>query len=115
MSHRTLHRIAAVLIALFALWFTTRYLLPIFLPFVLAALLALAAEPLVSVLSCRCRMPRWLASGLGICIAMVLVILTALMLGALLLRELGALAGIVPDLENTALQGMYCCTAGCQT
>lgn len=106
MSHSALRRIGAVLAAVFAIWLTTRYLLPLFLPFVLAALLALAAEPLVGVLARRCRMPRWLASGLGICIALTLVILAALVLGALLLRELGSLANVVPDLESTALQGM---------
>ena len=106
MSHSVLRRIFTVLAAVFAIWFTTRYLLPLLLPFALAALLALAAEPLVGVLVRRCRMPRWLASGFGICIALTLVILSALVLGALLLRELGSLANVVPDLESTALQGM---------
>ena len=39
MSHSALRRIGAVLAAVFAIWLTTRYLLPLFLPFVLAALL----------------------------------------------------------------------------
>ena len=99
-------RLAAAAIAILAVWFSARYLLPVFLPFLLAALLALAAEPLVGVLVRRCRMPRSLAAGLGICIALVLVILCVLMLGALVLKELGSLAGVVPDLENTAQQGV---------
>jgi len=106
MSHSVIRRVGVLAAALAAVWLTTRYLLPIFLPFLLAALLALAAEPLVGVLSHRCRMPRWLAAGLGICIALVMVILSALTLGALLLRELGNLAGVIPNLESTALQGM---------
>jgi sporulation integral membrane protein YtvI len=51
-------------------------------------------------------MKRWLAAGLGVCISLVLVILSALMLGALLLKELGSLAGVVPDLEETAREGV---------
>lgn len=92
--------------AFFALWFFLRFLLPVFLPFLFAGLLALCAEPLVGVLVRRCRLKRWLAAGLGICIALTLVILCALMLGALLLKELSSLAGVVPDLEETAQQGM---------
>ena len=106
MSQSVIRRVGILAAVLAAIWLISRYLLPICLPFLLAALLALAAEPLVSVLAHRCRMPRWLAAGLGICIALVLVILVTLTLGALLLRELGNLAGVVPDLESTALQGM---------
>lgn len=106
MSQSVIRRIGVLAAVLAAAWLFTRYLLPICLPFLLAALLALAAEPLVGVLNHRCKVPRWLAAGLGICIALVLVILATLTLGALLLRELGNLAGVVPDLESTALQGM---------
>ena len=106
MSQSVIRRVGVLAAVLAAVWLISRYLLPICLPFLLAALLALAAEPLVGALSHRCRLPRWLAAGLGICIALVLVILVTLTLGALLLRELGNLAGVVPDLESTALQGM---------
>jgi len=106
MSHSIPRRFVAAVAAVLAVWFFLRFLLPLFLPFLLAVLLALATEPLVRVLAGRCRLPRWLAAGVGICIALVLVILGALMLGALLLKELGSLAGVVPDLEDTAQQGM---------
>jgi len=106
MSKSVIRRVGILAAVLAAAWLFTRFLLPICLPFLLAALLALAAEPLVGTLSSRCSVPRWLAAGLGICIALVLVILATLTLGALLLRELGDLAGVVPDLESTALQGI---------
>ena len=99
-------KLGAAAAAFFILWFSLRFLLPVFLPFLFAALLALCAEPLVGVLVHRCRMPRWLGAGLGVCIALTLVILCALMLGALLLKELSSLAGVVPDLGKTAQQGM---------
>lgn len=106
MTHSIPRRLGIAAAAIFAIWLSLRYLLPVFLPFLLAMLLALSAEPLVGILVHRCRMPRPLAAGLGICIALVLVILSALLLGALLLKELGSLAGIVPDLEDTAQQGI---------
>lgn len=99
-------RLIAAIAVIFSLWFSLRFLLPVFLPFLLAGLLALSAEPLVGIFVHRCRLPRWLAAGLGIGIALVLVVLSALMLGALLLKELSSLAGVVPDLEETAQQGM---------
>ena len=106
MSHLIPRKLIITAAAILALWFFLRFLLPLLLPFLFAALLALATEPLVRVFVHRFRMPRWMAAGLGICIALVLVILLALMLGALLLKELGSLASIVPDLEETAQQGV---------
>ena len=106
MFHSIPRKLGMAAAAIFALWFSLRFLLPVCLPFLFAALLALCAEPLVGVLVHRLRMKRWLAAGVGVCIALVLVILCALMLGALLLKELSSLAGIVPDLEETAQQGM---------
>lgn len=106
MSHSIPRKLIVTTAVILSLWFSLRYLLPVFLPFLFAALLALCAEPLVRVFVRRCRMKRWLGAGLGVCIALALVILAALMLGALLLKELGSLAGVVPDLEATARQGV---------
>lgn len=106
MSQSYIRRFAVVPAVLFGVWLTTRHLLPIFLPFLLAGLLALLSEPLVRVLCRRCHTPRWLGAGIGVLIALVMVILVTLVLGALLLRELGSLAGVVPDLESTAQSGI---------
>lgn len=88
------------------LWVGAKFLLPIALPFLLAALLAAAAEPLVSALQRRVKLPRSAATGLGITMALVMLILLVMVLGALLVRQLQNLVGIVPDLESTALSGM---------
>ena len=94
-------------ILLFAgLWLLGRYLVPIALPFLLAALLALAAEPMVSFLHNRLKVPRALSSGIGVSVALLLAVLLALVLCALLLRQLGSLSGILPDLGQTAQDGM---------
>ena len=73
MTHRIPHKLLVTAAVFLALWFSLRFLLPLLLPFLFALFLALAAEPLVRVFARRCRMPRWLAAGLGVCIALVLV------------------------------------------
>lgn len=106
MSQNLPRRLFAVTLATVAVWLFLRYLMPILTPFLFAFLLALAAEPLVKVFHRKMHLSRSLAAGIGVSIALVLLILLLMVLGALLLRELGTLAGVVPDLEGTALQGM---------
>lgn len=106
MSHPLVKKASIAITAVLALWLGSRYLLPIIMPFALAALVALVADPLVRTLEQRLRMPRWLGAGLGVSATLLLAVLVLVSLCALLLRELGNLAGIVPDLEDTAVQGM---------
>lgn len=106
MRSATLRKLLALPIILILLWMGVRYLLPILSPFLLAALLALAAEPVVRVLQKRSRIPRALATGIGVTVTLVVLILILMVLVALLLRQLRTLTGVVPDLEDAALQGM---------
>lgn len=106
MSQSAPRKILLLLAGGVVLWLSARYLLPIAMPFLLAALLALAAEPLVSVFHKKLRLPRAAATGIGVTITLVLLILAVMVLGALLLRPLKNLTGVVPDLENAALSGM---------
>ncbi len=106
MSHPLLKKAAIAAGAILAVWLGSRYLLPIALPFALAALVALVADPLVRTLERRLHLPRWLGAGLGVGVTLLLGILILVTLCALLIRELGNLAGVMPDLEETALEGM---------
>lgn len=106
MSQSPLKKMLLFLTAAVVFWLTARQLLPIAMPFLLAALLALAAEPLVSVFQKRMKLPRAAATGIGVCITLVLLVLVVMVLGALALRQLKSLAGVVPDLEDTAMQGL---------
>jgi sporulation integral membrane protein YtvI len=83
-----------------------RYLMPVLLPFALAIVLALIAEPLVGFFHKKAKLPRAVATGIGMTMTLTLFILAIMVLVSLLLRELGMLAGVVPDLEDTAMQGM---------
>jgi len=91
--------------ALFLLWLTLRFLLPLFSPFLLGALLALAAEPMVAFLSSRLHLPRWAGTGVGITAAFLLLCALLLALGGLLLREIRALSAVIPELEQTIQSG----------
>lgn len=94
--------VLSVLSTCFLLWLGGKFLLPLCLPFLLGAALALAAEPLVSVLCRRIRLPRVLSAGIGVSAAFVGIALLVLLFLAFLVRELGVLAGILPDLTETA-------------
>lgn len=83
-----------------------RYLLPLIFPFLLGGALALAAEPLVKFLCRRLHLPRGAAAGIGVGLSFVFLTLTVLLLGALLLRQLRLLAGILPNLEGSLRSGM---------
>lgn len=87
-------------------WAGVRYLLPVLLPFFLGGGLALAAEPLVSFAKRRLRLPQALASGLGVTLTLGLMGGILSLLGAFAVKELGALAESLPDLQQTADQGM---------
>lgn len=83
-----------------------RYLLPLLLPFLLGALLAVSAEPLVSFLCTRLRLKRPVATGIGISAAFSFLTLLVMVLGAFTLRQLKSLALFLPELESTLQLGM---------
>ena len=102
MKPRNLQKYLLPAAALLILWLGVRYILPLALPFLLAAALALISEPLVRVFQNRLHLRRSIASGIGVSISLLLTVLIMITLCAFLLKELGELAGILPDLEDTA-------------
>lgn len=96
-------RCMALIGGFLGIWLFLKYLFPVFLPFFLGLLLALAAEPAVR-FATRLNLPRWAASSVGV--SLTLVFLTGLvgLVGASVVRELGVLAGHLPDLQSSAIQ-----------
>lgn len=88
-----------------AVWLGIRFLLPLCFPFLLGMLLALTAEPMVSFLHKR-RVPRAVCAGIGVSMAFCFLAMLVLILCAFALRELRAVAGVLPDLEDTAKSGI---------
>lgn len=89
---------------LLGLWLALRYALPLVLPFALGLGIALAAEPLVKL--CQRRLPRWVGAAVGVTATLIMVLALLTLLLSLLLRELGQLAGVLPDMAKTARQGL---------
>lgn len=87
-------------------WLILRFLLPLVFPFLLGAALALLAEPAVAFLHRKLGIKRGFASALGVLCAIVLLISLFLLLISLMVKELGILAGALPDMESTLLGWM---------
>lgn len=103
--HRQLIRRAALLAGGFlGVWLCIKYLLPIAMPFLLGFLLALAAEPAVRTGTRLLKLPRWAASGIAVTFTLVLLMTLLGGLGAVAVKELGILAGRLPDLQETIHQ-----------
>ena len=95
-----------ILLALGGIFLAIQFLLPFLFPFILGALLALAAEPGVRLLTARLRLPRAVASGIGVGAVFAVICAVLTLLVGLALRELRVLAGILPQMELTARSGL---------
>ena len=99
-------RILTVAVAAALLWLFISYLLEPTLPFLLGLALALLAEPAVRFLQRQLHLPRYAAVGIGLTGSLVLVLSLLVLLCSFLIKELGILAGILPDLEESARAGL---------
>ena len=84
-------------------WLGVQYVLPVAMPFLLGGLLALASEPAVAFAQGRMKLPRPVATGVGVSLTLVMVTLLLSTLAALAGRGIGRLAAAVPDLEAGTL------------
>lgn len=101
-----LKKFITICIFFLGIWLSVRFLLPLALPFLLAAGLALIAEPMTRFLCARLRLPRAVSAGISVSAAFLFLALILLMVCALIVRELGALGQVLPDLGQTARSGL---------
>lgn len=106
MSRAQVKKYVLLFILLALSWVGIRWLLPIAVPFLIGAALALAAEPAVSFATRKLKLPRVLCAGVCVSCTMVLLLSLLVILGSLLLKQLGQLTDAMPDLEQTARQGL---------
>ena len=104
--HLNLRKICNYILIIIGVYLAISYLFPIFLPFLLGAGLAISAEPLVRFGCGRLKLPRSVSAALGVTLAFAFLTLVFLLLCGFAVRELRTLAGILPNLEQTALTGM---------
>lgn len=83
-----------------------RYLFPTIFPFLLGAILAMSAEPAAKLLCERLHCPRWAATGLAVSGVFILFLTLLTILLTLLMRQLGHLSSLLPQLTDTVHQGM---------
>lgn len=104
MSFLTIKKAAALAGAAVAAVLLWRFGLPVALPFLLGALVALAAEPLVGFLGRK--LPRSLSSAVGVSVALLALLSLLVLLTALLLRQLTGLSDAVPQVISTVRAGL---------
>lgn len=89
--------------ATFGVWIGVKFVLPAALPFLLGGLLAVAAEPAVTFGTERLKMPRTLASFLGVALSLLILMGLLVTFGGIFARQVGTLANKLPDMDS-ALQ-----------
>jgi len=94
-------KLFSLISAFFAAWLAVRFLLPLISPFLLGAILALAAEPAVRALSGRLKLPRTVSCAIGVSLSFLLLAAALLALCAFAVRELGKLSGFLPEVTGT--------------
>lgn len=87
-------------------WLLIKFLLPLFFPFLLGTGLALAAEPMARFFRRQLRLPRTAASAIAVSMTFCFLAVAGMVLCALLVRELRALAGVLPELTAAAQDGL---------
>ena len=84
-------------------WLAVRFLLPAALPFLLGGLLAVAAEPVVAFGTGRLKMPRGVASALGIALSLLILLGILTVMGGMVLRQLGFAINMITSLTERCL------------
>ncbi len=100
-------KLSVLVVATLLVWVGFRYLLPIALPFLLGVCLALAAEKPVAFLCGQLHLRRAAAAALGVTGTLLLLLSVLFLLLALLVRQLTGLVAALPDLEQTATDGLH--------
>ena len=104
--YRGIRNVTVLLGFFLGIWLLVRYFLPLFFPFLVGAALALAAEPMVGLLCRKLRLPRGVSAGIGVTTAFCFIALLVLLVCALIVRELGMLVQMLPNLEEAADSGL---------
>lgn len=92
--------------AFLALWLGLKYLFPVVTPFVVGTAIALLAEPFVRFVTGRLKLPRGVATGIGVTVTLVFLGGIFSVAGAITVQQLGHLSGKIPDLGEAASQGI---------
>lgn len=93
-------RVLSLVLGGIGAWLAVRYLLPVALPFLLGAGIALAAEPVVTLLTRKVKFRRWVAAAVGVSLVFLLLVGSLVVLVAVLVRQAGRLSAVLPELAE---------------
>lgn len=97
-------KILPLLAAVAGVFLGIKYLLPVVFPFLVGAGIAVLAEPLVRPVGQRAG--RTLGSALGVTLTLSVLSGVVLFIGAVAVRQVGRLAGSVPQMADTAQKSL---------
>ncbi len=106
MQNPVVKKLFCLALVFLGVWAGLRYALPLMLPFLLGLGIALAAEPLVGLCTRRLRMPRIAATALAVTATLIMVLTLLTLLLSALLRQLGQLAGVLPEMAQAVQHGL---------
>ena len=106
MTHFSLKKIGMFAGCFLLGWIALRYALPLLLPFLFGYLIATAAEPAVTLGVQKLSLPRPVCVAIGVSLTLVLLVGLLSLIGSFLVREVRQLAGNMPDISQTATQGL---------
>lgn len=86
------------------LWLGVKYLLPVALPFLLGAAIAFLAEPAAGPIAQKAN--RTAASAVAVTLTLAVLSSVLMLIGAVAVRQVGRLAQNIPEMADTARQGM---------
>ncbi len=104
MSNFFFKKLLSAAVGVLVLWVAVKYLLPVALPFLLGAAVALLAEPLVQPVSRKLN--RTAAAVVGVGLTLGVLAGAVLLVGAMAVQQMGRLAQGVPQLADTAQQAL---------
>ena len=101
-----IRKLAKIISIILGIYLIIQYLLPFILPFLLGAALALAADPMVIFFNEKLRFPRGFSAIVGVSMTFSILFMVFVILCVMLLRQLQAFSGILPNMEQTLRSGM---------
>ena len=99
-----LKKVLPVGAAVIAVWLAGKYLLPVALPFLLGAGVAILAEPMVKPVAEKLN--RTAAAALGVSLTLAVLSGLVLLVGAVAVQQIGRLAQGAPQMADTARQSL---------
>lgn len=99
-----LRKIGIAILCVAAVLLGIKYLLPVTIPFLLGAGVALLAEPVAGILAKRTN--RTVGAAVAVTLTLTILIGAVMLIGAVAVRQMGRLAQGVPQLAQTARQGI---------